>query len=301
MAHGLGPRYQQLVQRIRETGQLRLEVAEKQHFEITHADVSAALLLKWDLPQSLVSMVANHHDRDASATCSKTEERFIQVMRIGEAFANLSDKFFPQRYRWLGGLLASYGVRKADRCKECLAEGVAKTMESSQLFAIPTPDAAALAVLLEKIRAAGEEPEVPAGAADADGVPAVEANSAKSILVIENELSILEMITGIVNSVGLEVLACSDGARAKELAPRAAAILCDFHLVGEKGSDIVRELRRSQFTGPVIFMTSDRTRGTITDCIDAGMTDFLPKPVNGDLLLEKLSKHLGMALAPSLA
>ena len=299
MAHGLGPRYQQLVERIRATGQLRLEAGEKQLFDITHADVTAALLLKWDLPQSLISMVANHHEREVAAACSKTEERFIHVMRIGEAVANLADKFFPQRYQRLGTLLGSYGAGMADRCKECLAAGVAKTMESSQLFAIPTPDATALGIMLEKIQAAGQEPEAPEGAADAADTPGAQPKPATSILVIEDELSILETITEIINSVGLEVLACGNGAQAKELAPRAAAILCEFHLQSEKGSDIVRELRRDQFSRPVIFVSNDRTRGTITDCIAAGMTDFLPKPFSSTALLEKLSKHLGMELLPS--
>lgn len=313
MAHGLGPRYQQLVERIRATGQLRLEVGEKQLFDITHADVTAALLLKWDLPQSLISMVVNHHEREVPTACSKTEERFIHVMRIGEAVANLADKFFPQRYQRLGGLISSYGDAMSDRCKECLAAGVAKTIESSQLFAIPAPDPAELAILLEKIQAAHDDPQSADAAADAAempvadlpaadtpaaGTPAAEPKSSTSILVIEDELSILEMITGIINSVGLEVLSCSNSVRAKELAPQAAAILCDFHLQSEKGSDIVRELRRNQFTGPVIFVSSDRTRGTITDCIAAGMTDFLAKPISSTSLVEKLSKHLGMALAP---
>ena len=103
-----------------------------------------------------------------------------------------------------------------------------------------------------------------AGAAVAGGAPDAAVDSAISVLVIEDELSILEMITGIVNSVGLDVLACSDGARARELAPRAAAILCDFHVHDEKGSDIVRDLRRNQFNGPVILVTGDRTRAE--DC-----------------------------------
>jgi HD-like signal output (HDOD) protein/FixJ family two-component response regulator len=298
MSHGLGQKYQQLVQRVRDSGQLRLDIAERQLFGITHADVSAALLFKWDLPHSLISMVANHHERDVPATNSKTEERFIHVMRIGEAVANLSDKFFPQRYQRLAALIGSYGTGMADRCKECLAEGVAKTLESSQLFAIPAPDPAALAELLEKIQAASETPEpVDAGAETAE-TPAADPNSVARILVIEDEQSILEIITGVAESVGIEVLSCSDGVRANELAPNASAILCDFHLPGEKGSDVVRNLRRNQFEGPVIFVSGDRTRGTIADCMAAGMTDFLPKPFTAASLVEKLSKHLGTALAP---
>ena len=313
MAHGFGPLYQQLIQRVQEIEQLRLEVTEKQEFEISHADVSAALLMKWDLPPSLVSIVANHHEREVPAACSKTEERFIHVMRIGEAVANLADKFSPQRHQRLTALLSSYGAGMTERCKESLAAGVAKAVQASQLFSVSVPDEAALAVLLEKIQSSSEEPAPADGTEEAGGQPVLEENSSTpvtegeparpsrpEILVIEDELSILEMITEIVHSVGLEVLSCSDRAQAKELAPRAAAILCDFHLPNEKGSDLVRELRLSQFTGPVIIVSGDRTRGTIADCINAGMTDFLPKPFSATLLLEKLSKHLGKALAANL-
>jgi CheY-like chemotaxis protein len=110
---------------------------------------------------------------------------------------------------------------------------------------------------------------------------------------------VLEMITGIANSVGLDVLSCNDRARALDFAPRAAAVFCDVHLGQETGPDIVRELRQNQFTRPVIFVSADRTRSTIANCIDAGMTDFLPKPISATLLLEKLSKHLGTALSPN--
>lgn len=297
MSHGLGEKYQQIVQRVRGSGQLRLDIAEKQFCGFTHADVSAALLFKWDLPQSLISMVANHHEREVAAANSKTEERFIHVMRIGEAVANLADKFFPQRYQRLQALIATYGAGLSDRCKECLAEGVAKTLESSQLFNIPAPDPALMAELLEKIKSDGGPQDAAAGNADDPNQPAAGKSAAASILVIEDESSILEMITEIVKSVGLEVLPCSTGDQARELAPRASAVLCDFHLRGEKGSDIVRSLRREQFAGPVIFVSSDRTRSTISDCMAAGMTDFVPKPIIATALVEKLSKHLGMPLA----
>ena len=45
-------------------------------------------------------------------------------------------------------------------------------------------------------------------------------------------------------------------------------------------------------------MSGDRTRGTITRCVDAGMTDFIQKPIDPTILLQKLSKHLGVVLEP---
>jgi HD-like signal output (HDOD) protein/ActR/RegA family two-component response regulator len=306
MTHGLGSRYEKLLKQVQEDGDLCLEIAEKQEFEISHADVSAALLMKWKLPPSLVTMVADHHDRKIPATRSRPEDRYLHVMRVGEAVANLGDKFFPQRHERLTALVRSYGAEMAERCKESLAAAVSKGVEASQLFATPILDEPALAALLLRIPA-GPEHAGPAEGADETGdMPSINGNSWTfdvteaparklhgEILVIEDELAILEAITGIAESVGLEVLSCSDRARANELAPRAAAIVCDIHLPNDRGPDVVRELRQRQYSGPVIFVSGDRTREIIADCVDAGMTDFLPKPVSEALLLETLSRYLG--------
>ena len=75
----------ELIRRFRELGQLRLEALEKQQFGVTHGDVSAAVIQRWGLPSSVVSLVLRH-DADPSAKLNATEKRFLHVMRIGEAF-----------------------------------------------------------------------------------------------------------------------------------------------------------------------------------------------------------------------
>jgi HD-like signal output (HDOD) protein len=140
LAHTYGDRYLDLIRRTREIGQLRLEVAEQQELDLTHADVSGAVLQKWGMPQSLIRLVANHHQSDPAVEMPHSERVFLQLMHIGEALANLSDNRSPQRHQSLTQALALLGPLSAEQVRECLAEAVARALESAKLLSIPIPD-----------------------------------------------------------------------------------------------------------------------------------------------------------------
>jgi HD-like signal output (HDOD) protein len=136
--------YPDLIDRVRRVGQLRLEVAEQQEFGFTHADVSAALLSKWELPQSLIKPIAHHHRSDGESQMSNTETQFLQLIRAGEAFANLADNRTAIRSQLLNQSVAQLGMSSADEIKLCMAEAVAKAVESAKMLSIPTSDEATL-------------------------------------------------------------------------------------------------------------------------------------------------------------
>jgi HD-like signal output (HDOD) protein len=136
--------YTALIDRVRRVGQLRLEVTEQQEFGITHADVSAALLSKWEMPQSFVKLVKHHHGSDCDAQSSKTETRFLQLMRVGEAFANLAENKNPTRSHILNQLISELGMTSSADIKSCMTEAVLKAIESAKLLSISAPDGAAL-------------------------------------------------------------------------------------------------------------------------------------------------------------
>lgn len=159
LANTFRHRYQRIVQRVREIGQLRLEGVEQDEFKMTHADVSAALLQKWALPQSLIRPVLDHHQLEGASDRSVTEQSFLRVMRIGEALANLSDLHHPRRHQTLNGLLGQYGPQPPFPCKSAIAESIARTAECSELFALPLPDMTTADELVERINAAKEEPQ----------------------------------------------------------------------------------------------------------------------------------------------
>jgi len=89
----------------------------------------------------------------------------------------------------------------------------------------------------------------------------------------------------------LVVRSCDDAQSAHELAANAEGILCDVHLGDEHGPDIVRELRRRGIQAPILMLTSDATRATVVESIQAGITDYVLKPIDAQSLIEKVTRH----------
>jgi len=149
--------FEKTLRRSREVPQVLLDSAELADFQMTHAEVSAALLQRWELPQSLIGPILEHHSRDEQQRRrSKTDRSLMRVMQIGEAFANLSDCQHSYRTRKLNMLLAHYGSAKAPLCRTCLSEATARAAESCELFSIPVPDPETLRRAMNEITTSPE-------------------------------------------------------------------------------------------------------------------------------------------------
>lgn len=92
---------------------------------------------------------------------------------------------------------------------------------------------------------------------------------------------------------------CLETEAALPLAESACAVLCDVHLGVEKGADAARMFRSRGFTRPIILMSADWARQTVTESIAAGINDYLVKPFDRQSLLAKLQRHVP-ALIPAL-
>ena len=152
LASAFGEKYAQCVRRVREVGALRLESLEEAELGVSHAEVGAAILQKWGLPLSLVTPVLDHHQEHAKLDAKPdVERRFLHVMQIGEAAANLADVTAPQRFQQLKRLIDDYGVRRIAECKQALREAVYKAAESSRIFNIAIPDEETLNALVARM------------------------------------------------------------------------------------------------------------------------------------------------------
>lgn len=310
-------RYLQLLRRFRGIGPLRLEVIEQQEFGYNHAHVSAAVLQKWGLPGSMVNLVLNHHESYGGER-SRTEQRFLHVMALGEAFANLADGHVAHRYAQLHRCLSDYETGTNDKVKSCLAEAVAKAMEAKQIFALPLPDGRKIEALMKRIQAgdaslrdyaaqisAEEEAQSHAQVQYQPAASTVDLPSAISphrfeqrpkVLVIDDEPLVVDLLCRILGQVNLEGVSCESSEKARELAESTVAALIDVHLVGESGIDLTKSLRASGYDRPIIVVTGDRTRETVGKCLLAGATDYLTKPIDEQALYQKLSRHTGLNL-----
>ncbi|HPU54390.1 MAG TPA: response regulator, partial [Burkholderiaceae bacterium] len=79
-----------------------------------------------------------------------------------------------------------------------------------------------------------------------------------------------------------------------------AVILMDMQMPRMDGIDATREIRRIQGreSTPIIAMTANAFEGDRNRCLDAGMDDFITKPVDPAVLFAALQHWLGRRDAP---
>lgn len=69
-------------------------------------------------------------------------------------------------------------------------------------------------------------------------------------------------------------------------------ILMDYRLPGMDGAEATRRLRQRGHAGPIIALTAETSEEDRRTCLDAGMSDFLSKPVNARRLLDTVQSAL---------
>jgi HD-like signal output (HDOD) protein/DNA-binding response OmpR family regulator len=293
-------RYEMLLDRVREIPHLRIENLEKADFQTTHADVSAALLQRWGLPDVFAALALEHHEPENQAV-APAERALLHCMQIGEAVANFFDNRCRQRFLILNRLLARYAKTDLKKCRATLAEGISRAVESCQIFQSPLPPESALAEMALAFQSMTADTDAGEGAAagkpgrSAFPMPSSERDAGnatedkKTVLVIEDEPIVAELIGVMLKPFGLRVIHCDNQADALLSIGEVETVVCDVHLDGESGIDIVRAMRAAGFRGRVIMASGDSNRKTVHESIKAGINGFLVKPFSQASLLEKVS------------
>ena len=69
-------------------------------------------------------------------------------------------------------------------------------------------------------------------------------------------------------------------------------VLTDWNMPNKSGLDVLKEIRAQGSDVPVIMITTENEERRIKEAIEAGVTDYLPKPFNNDQVRQKIEKHL---------
>ena len=139
--------------------------------------------------------------------------------------------------------------------------------------------------------------EIPASAGLSEPrVSAVPARSRDRILIVEDNLVNQRVVAGLLNKKGYETTVVNQGREA--LAALEAAsfdlVLMDVQMPVLDGLETTRRIRLDERWRnlPIVGLTAHAMAGDRERCIQAGMNDYLPKPVRGPALIEIVQRHI---------
>jgi CheY-like chemotaxis protein len=113
------------------------------------------------------------------------------------------------------------------------------------------------------------------------------------ILVAEDNLINQKVILHILNKLGYEPVLVENGLKAADEARQKHfdIILMDMHMPEMDGVEATRLIRQNQQGQPVIIaLTANTMQGDREECLNAGMNDFISKPVRLEELTSKLEQ-----------
>lgn len=118
-----------------------------------------------------------------------------------------------------------------------------------------------------------------------------------TILLVEDDPLLRDAFRMLLEDAGYRILEAASVAEAMASieAERPALVLLDLGLPDGSGLDVARRLREQRETRaiPVVAMTGRVGPEEREACLEAGCIEYLPKPVEPLLLLERLPGFLG--------
>jgi CheY-like chemotaxis protein len=116
------------------------------------------------------------------------------------------------------------------------------------------------------------------------------------ILFVEDEPLILQGVQRWLESLGLEVIACSNGHEAvaafRQNAERIKLILQDYMLPGISGGDLLKIFTQERPDIPVVVMSAFASGVEESGLLQKGAVAFLPKPFRMADLVEMVHKQI---------
>ena len=93
-----------------------------------------------------------------------------------------------------------------------------------------------------------------------------------------------------------DLIEAEDGAEALAIADTidVGLFLVDWNMPKVDGFELVETIRAMAryTTTPIVMITSEAAKYNVIDAINAGVTNYVVKPIKGDLLWKKLSKYV---------
>jgi two-component system response regulator PilR (NtrC family) len=120
------------------------------------------------------------------------------------------------------------------------------------------------------------------------------AEKTSHILVVDDELSMRELLEYMLNREGYQVTCAEDGRKAIKLLEKNQydLLLCDIKLGDISGLDVLRASKKNNQDTVVILISAYASTETAVEAMNEGAYDYVPKPFDKDELLQTVAKAL---------
>ena len=118
----------------------------------------------------------------------------------------------------------------------------------------------------------------------------------KRILIADDDDDLRQALEQLLELEGFAIAGVPDGRTALSLMREAIydLILLDFAMPGAHGMDVLTSLRRLWPEVPIIMMSGQTARNTVSTALDCGAYDFILKPCDDEFMLTMVKRALGL-------
>ncbi len=115
-----------------------------------------------------------------------------------------------------------------------------------------------------------------------------------TILIVDDEVSILKSLSGILQDEGFETITATNGYEALQRIEEEAPdmVLLDIWMPGMDGIDTLREIKKQHPSVQVVMITGHGTIETAVSATKMGAYDFIEKPLNIDRVIVAINNSL---------
>ena len=146
-----------------------------------------------------------------------------------------------------------------------------------------------------KLVPSGKMPEPPVAKPPSSGIPADDSSKTITILVVEDYQDNRDLILFMLDTLGYQADTVNDGQEAlSQLAKQQYDLVlmdCQMPVMdGYQATMAIREREGSERHTPIIGLTANAMSSDRQKCLDAGMDDYLSKPIDMEKLLQIIQK-----------
>lgn len=120
------------------------------------------------------------------------------------------------------------------------------------------------------------------------------------VLVVDDSGTMRKIILRSLNALGVtDVVEAGDGSDGLDMFKQQQfdVVLTDWNMPRMTGLELLKAIRGSGSTVPVILITTEAEKGRVLEAVQAGVSDYLVKPFETEGLRQKLQKFVAAGVA----